>query len=362
MIAKLRNSQKKRISIVSFTAKKFGGKGDAYSQSLHPALRDAGAEITEGEHSRRWLSTNRKYFDCVLINWPSFFYSTGYTRRLTVLTNFAKFMVLVCMLKLWRMPMYWTAHNLYPHEPCLVRRLDWLARIFVITFSRKVFVHGPAAEEILIQEFPSLKRKTVVIDHGHWVDFYPNGVSRSESRLRLGLGEEEFVFLFIGVCKEYKNLDGLLRAFEKIEGNTKLLIAGSFTDKSYFLRIQNLVEKFPKGRVLLRSYFIPDEDIKYYLTAANAVVLPYTEILTSGSAVLALSFGRPVVAPRRGHLIDLIRNDCGVLYRIDDPEDLILAMSKCMNHRFDEELIRNRALKHDWSKTAKTIIDVVRQA
>ena len=42
-----------------------------------------------------------------------------------------------------------------------------------------------------------------------------------------------------------------------------------------------------------------------YLPATDLVVLPYRDILNSGSAVLALSFDRPVLVPRRGSLGDL---------------------------------------------------------
>jgi glycosyltransferase involved in cell wall biosynthesis len=295
----------------------------------------------------------------VHINWPHLFYSVGNPGRLSILRNFARFTRFILMLRFWGIPVYWTAHNLYPHEVCNVPGLDWLVRRVVIAASHRVFVHGAAATGIMVEEFPSVRKKVVVIDHGHWVDFYPMGCSRKDARDWFGLGEDEFVFLFVGLCREYKNLDGLIQSFEKIEGDARLVIAGAFLSEAYYKQIRELADRQPPGRVILRAGFVPDEEIQYFLTASDAVVLPYTEILTSGAAVLALSFGRPVIAPRRGYLVDLVGSDCGVLYTIGNANSLLSAMCKAMNQQFDEKQITTRALEHDWGKTAKRMVEVM---
>jgi glycosyltransferase involved in cell wall biosynthesis len=289
-------------------------------------------------------------------------YSASKPGRLGILRSFTHFTLFLLMLKLWGIPVYWTAHNLYPHEMSHVPGLDWLARQFVIAVSRRVFVHGPTAAGILAEEFPSVTQKIVVIDHGHWMDLYPNGCSRSKARIRLGLGKDEFVFLSLGLCREYKGLDRLIQTFEKVEGNVKLIIAGHFLSQAYYQQIRDLVDKQPPGRVVLKPGFIQDQEIQYFLTSADAAVLPYTEVLTSGAAILALSFGRPVVAPRRGYLVDLVNSDCGVLYTIRDDKSLLSAMCKVMKQQFDEKRIRSRALEHDWDQTATRMVEVIRGA
>jgi len=61
------------------------------------------------------------------------------------------------------------------------------------------------------------------------------------------------------------------------------------------------------SRILLRPDHVADSELQNYLRAADVVVLPYQEILNSGSAVLALSFDRPVLMPRLGAAEDLER-------------------------------------------------------
>ena len=51
---------------------------------------------------------------------------------------------------------------------------------------------------------------------------------------------------------------------------------------------------------MLALRYIPDAELQVWLRAADVVVLPFRDILTSGSAILALSFGRAVVAPALG--------------------------------------------------------------
>ena len=64
------------------------------------------------------------------------------------------------------------------------------------------------------------------------------------------------------------------------------------------------------------------------MRACDACVLPYRQVTTSGAAILALSFGVPVVAPRMGCFVDLIGNDRGVLFDPDHPAALAEALQR----------------------------------
>src|SRR5690606_10250440 len=48
-----------------------------------------------------------------------------------------------------------------------------------------------------------------------------------------------------------------------------------------------------------------DEMVADFFAASDVVVLPFRNILNSGSLILALSFNRPVVAPAIGSLTEL---------------------------------------------------------
>ena len=58
-------------------------------------------------------------------------------------------------------------------------------------------------------------------------------------------------------------------------------------------------------RVRLDLQFQPPERLSAWLAAADVVVLPYSDVLNSGTALLALSADRPVVVPGRGAMPEL---------------------------------------------------------
>jgi glycosyltransferase involved in cell wall biosynthesis len=58
-------------------------------------------------------------------------------------------------------------------------------------------------------------------------------------------------------------------------------------------------------RVRLELARIPDEAVQRYLRAADLVALPFRDITNSASALLALSFDRPVLVPARGAMGEL---------------------------------------------------------
>jgi glycosyltransferase involved in cell wall biosynthesis len=74
-----------------------------------------------------------------------------------------------------------------------------------------------------------------------------------------------------------------------------------------------------------------DEDIPLYLGAADALVLPHRSHLRAGNldlALLALSYGRAVVAPALPCFADLPASQCVVFYHAADEADLERALAE----------------------------------
>jgi beta-1,4-mannosyltransferase len=60
--------------------------------------------------------------------------------------------------------------------------------------------------------------------------------------------------------------------------------------------------------------FIPDNEVQYFFNACDIVVLPYKKILTSGSVLLALSFGSFILAPSIGNITEIMDERIGYFY------------------------------------------------
>jgi len=327
---------------------------DSYTTCYYKALQNSGARVIKGYYSGRWLLENRRGVDCLHLNWPSFFYSDR--SAIVSLRKFVRFISFFALTRLCGIRLLWTAHNLYPHDRNKIAVLDWLGRKILVSLSYRIFAHGKSAALAVTQEFPGVHGKLVIIPHGNWVGFYENECSRATARARLEIPADQFVFLFVGMWKAYKNLEYLIRCFQDGPfGGAALWIAGPFQEAEYYARVKAQVDRKPQ-RIRLESRFIPNDELQYYFSASNVVVLPYTEILTSGGAMLAISFGRPVIAPRLGHLQDAISPECGVLYDPSDPEGLSRAMREIQGRSFDDAVIRQHARRFEWQDAATETI------
>lgn len=327
---------------------------DAYTSCFYEALQRSGANVVHGGFSGRWLLANRQGVDYLHLHWPSFFYNDRSV--LVSLKNFVRFVLLLVLTRICGIRLLWTAHNLYPHDRNKIVFLDWLGRRILVSLSFRVFAHGQSAASIVAREFPSVRQRLVTIPHGNWIEYYPDGCSCEAARARLGVPGGQFVFLFFGSCREYKNLDYLIKCFQSGPfGEAALWIVGRFQDAEYYARVRTQLNIRP-ARIHLEDRFVPNDELQVYFAACNVMVLPYAEILTSGTAMLSISFGRPVIAPRLGHLQDVITPDCGVLYDPSDKAGLSNAMQHVQGVQFDGALIRKHARNFEWQDAAlKTI-------
>jgi glycosyltransferase involved in cell wall biosynthesis len=60
------------------------------------------------------------------------------------------------------------------------------------------------------------------------------------------------------------------------------------------------------GQLILRTDFIPDSEVRYYLSAADFVIQPYRNATQSGVTPLAYHFEKPMLVTNVGGLPDLV--------------------------------------------------------
>jgi beta-1,4-mannosyltransferase len=339
----------------------FPKSGISYNDSLYAAVEQLGATVRDGVWSGSWLLREMKAGDVMHLHWPSFLYYDPRSRVRT-LVGLLRFVTLLTILRLRGVRIVWTAHNLYPHDGGRALWVHRFARRFVVSMAETVFVHGPSAARIVQRELAAPARKLREIPHGHWIGYYADTISRNEARAKLGLAATTYAYVFVGTCKPYKNLEELVRAFSRQPADTRLLIVGNFPSPGYLKRIRELVATLGLQNASIEARFIDDAEMQLYFRAADAVAIPYREILTSGSAMLSLGFGRPVVVPRLGALVDVVDDSCGVLYDPDDAEALAHALTEIRRRDYDEAQIQRRAKEFRWPDSAAELIAVARGA
>jgi len=304
--------------------------GNPYCDLLYGRLTALGVDVeTEAELSFKWLRRNRRRVAVLHLHWPEFYYR-GRAGAATV-RSFAGFLACLALARMLGYRIVWTIHNALPHEP---HPADRLVRWVLMRIARTA-VHSPAARGAL----PPGGGLPAVVPHGHYIGAYPDTVSRRDARTRLGISAGDRVLLFFGQVRDYKGIADLVQAFRGIpDQHVKLVVAGRPAVAADGEALRALA--VGDARIQLHLRFIPDDEVQVFFRSADFVVLPYRQVLTSGVAILSLSFGRPLVVPRLGCLQDL-DGSCAISYDPVDPLGLDRALETA--RRADPALMAQRA-------------------
>ena len=223
----------------------------------------------------------------------------------------------------------YTLHNLDPHDGENASQ-ERAALQHLLALADAVHVHAPhlvAPVQALLPVTSAPQPRIVVIPHGHYLDAYPNTLSRSDARAALDLPADGVVFLVLGLIRPYKGLEELLPAFRSLpDPAARLLLAGRPRPTAYGAEIARLAAA--DGRVRWSPHFVPNEAVQQWMNAADVVALPYRQISTSGAAMLAWSFGKPVLAPALPAFVEPMSRapELGLLYDPQAPDGLLNAL------------------------------------
>ena len=186
-----------------------------------------------------------------------------------------------------------------------------------------------------------------------------SGKTGLAGRTGLAIADTDKVILFFGFIRRYKGLDIALEAMadERIRAaGIKLLIAGEFyeDEKGYREQIDRLAIR---DALILRTDFIPDSEVKYYLCAADAVIQPYRQATQSGVTPLAYHFEKPMIVTNVGGLPALVPH--GKVGLVAEPEPRVLADAMLEFFRLGEGYflpqLRAEKQKYSWSRLVDTI-------
>jgi len=186
-------------------------------------------------------------------------------------------------------------------------------------------------------------------------DNFGDIISKAEARRHLELPEGEKIILFFGFIRKYKGLDILLEAMKQLDG-IRLLVAGEFyeDEKPY----HELIEKAGiADKLILRTDFIPDSEVKYYLCAADAVIQPYRNATQSGVTPLAYHFEKPMVVTNVGGLPKLVPHEKVGLVTEPDANSIAETIQRFyqLGENYFIPHLRNEKEKYSWSNMVSSI-------
>ncbi len=245
------------------------------------------------------------------------------------------------------------ADNIIPHEK---RPGDTLFNRYFIPVPDAFVVMGESVRNALHKLRPSAL--CILNDHPLY-DNFGNVVEKYEARNYLNIPADQKLVLFFGFIRKYKGLDLLLDAFGSDtlkNSDIHLLIAGEFyeDEKPYLSQIE--IHQIHKN-IYLHTHFIPDSEIKYYLSAADVVVQPYKSATQSGVTPLAYHFEVPMIVTDVGALARLVPDNVVGLVCQAEPESIASTIRKFFNFNKDyfKKGIQEGKLKLSW----RTFVDSI---
>jgi beta-1,4-mannosyltransferase len=261
------------------------------------AQRKLGHEVLEGGGGGNFIGIALRKWKADVLH---FHWLHPYLLRTTAVGSVIRslrFLVEIIFLKAAGTRIAWTIHNLTNHEGLHPKIERFFSCIF-IRLADTIFVHGQHAARLSEKYFHIDASRLRVISHPAYCGIYPNDSSKTQARQKISphlLGEVGTVFLFLGRVNRYKGVFELVNEMKSLPQSCRLIIAGQPSDSTTHTKMEALMAK--DNRFLYFPQAIPESDLHIFFNAADIVVLPFLKILTSGSVLLAMSFGKPLVVP-----------------------------------------------------------------
>jgi glycosyltransferase involved in cell wall biosynthesis len=167
-----------------------------------------------------------------------------------------------------------------------------------VTMSQKVMADLRTFEQ---------NKPALFVPHPLYDNFGPL-LLKEEARKALALPPSGRIILFFGFIRHYKGLDLLLKAMaeDKVKDeHIKLVVAGEFYEDEGAYR-QLIKENRLEETIILKTGFIPDDQVRFYFSAADCVIQPYRNATQSGVTPLAYHFEKPMIVTNVGGLPALV--------------------------------------------------------
>lgn len=237
--------------------------------------------------------------------------------------------------------------NIIPHEKRLGDNL--LTKYFVSSCDAFLSLSASVLDDL--NKFTNSTFKKF-IPHPIY-DVFGDKISKKEALLRLKLDPEDNHLLFFGFVRKYKGLDLMLRAMadNRIkEIGVKLIIAGEFYEnKNEYL---DLIDELNiSDQIIMRSDFIPSDEVKNYFCASDMVTQTYRTATQSGVTQIAYSFDRPMLVTDVGGLAEIVPHNLVGYVTSQEPNDIsesIIDFYKNNRESYFESNVKKEKKKFSW--------------
>jgi len=243
--------------------------------------------------------------------------------------------------------------NMIPHEK---RFFDtWFSKYFVKPIDAFIVMSQSVKNDV--QKF---SQKPCILTPHPMFDNFGTSISREKALQHMNLSNEFRYLLYFGFIRRYKGLDLLLEAFadERLKKiPVKLIVSGEFYEdsKPYF----DIIEKHNlHDRIILKTDFVPDDEVANYFCCADLITLPYRDATQSGVTQIAYYFEKPMLVTNVGGLPEIVPNGKSG-YTVEPNSqaiaDALVDFFDNKNPDFFTQTLREERKRFEWSELTRAI-------
>jgi glycosyltransferase involved in cell wall biosynthesis len=287
------------------------------------------------------------------IHWQHFHYfsSEGIIKGIASFLLALRFILYLLIFRfIFNIKIVWEMHNYLPHEDHR-RWLDILVLRFLLRLSNGIIGHCKFVLEPISKINTGYVNKVKIIPHPSFYGSLRKNIDKEKARQEIGLDNRSFICLYFGKIRPYKGVDNLIEVFKKGQkfNNSILVMAGRFEKEWYREKIEGLVDDV--GNIVLIPHWIDESKMDRLFSSADCLVLPYRDILTSGTVLLGMEYCVPMVLPDVGCLREQVDEKYAVFYdNTDILENLEGALIEVLEKdiEVDREDLRKRIEELSW--------------
>lgn len=204
----------------------------------------------------------------------------------------------------------------------------------------------------IIETFGVPEEKVRAVTPGISKEYYCRP-PHEKAQIRKKYGLSENFILYLGTLEPRKNVNGLIRAYDMLEQDIDLVIAG--TPGWLYKDIFDAAKKSPKNERIKFIGYVKEEDKPALYSSARIFAYP-SHYEGFGMPVLeAMACGTPIVTSNNSSLGEVVGN-AGLLCNPEKNEEIVMALDAILESPgFEDRLRKNglsRAENFSWSDSA----------
>lgn len=147
-------------------------------------------------------------------------------------------------------------------------------------------------------------------------------------------------FLFLGMIRNYKRPDLFINAAYVNRDKANFILAGKADDYNELLKLTS------NSKIYLKLDFLSNDDMAYFMSQTDFLVLPYDHTTQSGPLLIAYAYNKPVIATRLDYFSEMVKDkETGFLFNPGSQSELNDIISYCSNMPSSEYEKMERAVK-----------------